>query len=67
MELYAFYDTIENANCQPKSSKKFHKCRERIPKLCSADVNISKDISKDFKRILFSARMFCFHSRKVVH
>lgn len=63
MELYVFYDTVANTNCQSGSSKKFHKHSERIPKLCRAAVNISKD----FKRILFSARMFCFHGRKVVH
>jgi hypothetical protein len=45
MELYVFYDTVANTNCQSESSKKFHKHSERIPKLCRAAVNISKESS----------------------
>ena len=60
MELYVFYDTVANTNCQSESSKKFH----NIPGFCGAAVII---LGRNTETIRICARMLCFHGRKVVN
>lgn len=68
MELYVFYDTAADRNCQAKKFQKVPYPSGILPYDCEYSERMLKECwKKMLKEAAFTAGMFCFHGRKMVN